>query len=168
MLSARINTRVTTRAVRRCLASSTTGGGDPSKQVGKIIRRPPLRQAGADDGMMSSGSAEAEMAIVSNETRLKNAAMASVLLAFCCGVTYYSMNAVGQAGTSGAKDDPLAALREEAQAARDKQDRENQSTTDATEMLKQFQAGEYDPDKYENDGEDEKTSASKRPWWKIW
>jgi hypothetical protein len=95
----------------------------------------------------------------------KNGAMAATLFSFCVGVAWYSMNAVGQAGTAGS-DDPLAALRQEAAAAQDKQDRQEKSTDEAAAMLKKFQAGDFDPDKVE-DLEDEE-SKPKRSWWKVW
>jgi len=108
---------------------------------------------------------EEVVAIISPEIRTKNVALGTFLVAFCFGVAWYSRNAVGQAG--GDADDPLAALKEEAAAAQEKHDRENQSTDKATEMLKQFQSGEYDPDKYD-ELEEEEEKPTKRPWWKLW
>ena len=77
------------------------------------------------------------------------------------------MNAVGQAGTAGS-DDPLAALRQEAAAAQEEHAREEKSSGDATEMLKQFQAGDFDPDKYEDLEEEEQATGKPRSWWKFW
>ena len=73
------------------------------------------------------------------------------------------MKSVGQAG--GAGDDPLARLRQEASEAQAEHDRENRSAEEAAEMLKKFQEGDYDPDKYE---EDESDKPMGRPWWKFW
>jgi hypothetical protein len=99
-------------------------------------------------------------------TRGKNAVMAVSLLGFCFGVTWYSMNAVGQAGAAGS-DDPLSGLRQEAASAQEKQERQEKSTDEAAVMLKKFQKGDFDPDKYE-ELEAEENSKSKRPWWKVW
>jgi len=77
------------------------------------------------------------------------------------------MNAVGQAGSTGS-DDPLAALREEAASAQDKQSQEAKSTDEAADMLKKFQAGEFDPDKYEELEAEESGAKKNRPWWKFW
>ena len=104
-----------------------------------------------------------EITEVSDAVVSKNFALAFLLLAFCGGVGFYSMNAVGQAGTG--EDDPLAALRQEAAAAQEKQDRENMN--DAEEIIKQFQAGDFDPDKYE-ELEEELENSKQRPWWKFW
>lgn len=103
---------------------------------------------------------------ISTETHLKNGVMAAALFSFCIGVAWYSMNAVGQAGDAGS-DDPLASLRQEAAAAKDKQDREQKSTDEAADMMKKFQAGDFDPDKLE-ELEEEENSKPKKPWWKVW
>ena len=107
-----------------------------------------------------------EPIVVSNEIRAKNAVMGASLLAFCFGVAWYSMSAVGQAGSAGS-DDPLAGLRQEAAEAQERHDREEKSSGEATEMLRQFQAGQFDPDKYEEE-EDVENKPKKRPWWKFW
>jgi len=110
------------------------------------------------------------LAIVSTETKVKNAALAASLFAFCAGVTVYSMNAVGQAGSSG-DDDPLAVLKKEAAEAQQRHDAETRSAESTEAMLKQFQAGEYDPDKYEEDDDEKsrgKAGRRQRPWWKFW
>lgn len=107
-----------------------------------------------------------ETIVVSNDIRAKNAVMAASLMAFCFGVAWYSMSAVGQAGSAGS-DDPLAGLRQEAAAAQEKQDREEKGSGEATEMLKKFQAGQYDPDKYEDDV-DVESEPKRGPWWKFW
>lgn len=129
-----------------------------SNRVGSIIRKPKLEpQIVNMDGPLDPVTS------VTPETKMKNIALATTLSAFCVGVALYSMNAVGQAGSG--SDDPLAALRQEAAAAQEKHDRENRKTDDATEMLKQFRAGDYDPDKYD---ELDETEKPKRPWWKLW
>jgi len=106
---------------------------------------------------------EGEITFVTPETHMKNAAMATGLFSFAVGVAYYSMNAVGQAG-SDEETDPLALLKHEAAQAQVEQRKEEKQTGDANEMLKQFQAGDFDPDKYEELDEEK----PKRAWWKFW
>lgn len=106
---------------------------------------------------------EEETALVSTATHAKNAGLAMLLLGFCGGVAYYSMRAVGQAASG---DDPIAALRQEASVAQERHDQQEKQTQESQDMLKKFKAGEYDPDRYEDD-EDSRTSR-KKPWWKIW
>lgn len=109
------------------------------------------------------GDADFSHIVVDSQTKLKNIAMAGGLFAFCFGVAWYSMNSVGQAGSSA--DDPLAALRLEAAEAQAVRDQEASSTDSATQMLQQFQKGEYDPDRYD---EEEEQPKRKRPWYKFW
>jgi hypothetical protein len=106
---------------------------------------------------------EGEITFVTPETHMKNAALATALISFAFGVAYYSMHAVGQAGLDEV-DDPLALLKQEAAQAQDQHDKEEKQAGDATDMLKQFQAGDFDPDKYDELEEDK----PKRPWWKVW
>jgi len=112
-----------------------------------------------------SGTSEQSNDVItlSTETHMKNAALATSLVAFCFGVAWYSMRSVGQAGRAG--DDPLATLRQEASEAQEEHDRQNRSADEAAQMLKKFQEGEYDPDKYE---EEESDKPMGRPWWKFW
>ena len=102
------------------------------------------------------------IALVPTETKVKNAALATTLVAFCFGIALYSMNAVGQAGTD--PDDPLSALRKEAAVAQEQQDRDDKAAGEAADMLQKFQKGEFDPDRYEELEE----NPSKRPWYKFW
>ena len=95
---------------------------------------------------------------VTSETRLKNLALAVLLLTFCGSVTFYSMTAVGQAGS----------LEEEAAAAQTKQARQEKSQEESNQLLEQFQRGELDPDRVEEEDELEEEAPKKRPWWKIW
>jgi hypothetical protein len=107
-----------------------------------------------------------DSASVSTEIKMKNAALATSLLAFCFGVAWYSMYAVGQAG--GGAEDPLAALVNEAASAQQKHEREERQANDANKMLKEFQSGGYDPDKYEEEEELMNSRNKKRPWYKFW
>lgn len=106
---------------------------------------------------------EGDIVVVPPETHMKNAALATALVGFAFGVAYYSMNAVGQAG-SNEETDPLALLKKEAALAQDEHSKEEKQAGDANEMLKQFQAGDFDPDKLEDLDDD----APKRSWWKFW
>jgi hypothetical protein len=111
---------------------------------------------------------EDAITLVSSDTKMRNAGLAAFLLAFCFGVTLYSMNAVGQAGSD--PNDPLSTLKKEAAEAQQRHDRETKSAQEASDMLQQFRAGQYDPDK---DDEDDGTAsqqspAKKRPWYKFW
>lgn len=100
---------------------------------------------------------------LNNTIRMKNAALATVLMGCCLGIMWYSMHAVGQAGE---KDDPLSALKMEAAEAQKKHDQEQATTANAADMLEKFQKGEYDPDHVPEDEEDE-PAPSKKPWWKV-
>lgn len=106
-----------------------------------------------------------EVVEIDSTIRMKNSVMAVTLLSFCAGVAWYSMNAVGQSGTD--KSDPLAVLKQEAAAAQIQQDRNQAEEAESANMVRQFQAGEFDPDKIEDDDElDEK--SNRKPWWKVW
>lgn len=116
-------------------------------------------------GRPNKGTApiEEETAFISTATHAKNAGLAMLLLGFCGGVAFYSMRAVGQAASG---DDPIAALRQEASVAQEKHDQQEKQTQESQDMLKKFQAGDYDPDKYEE--ENDSSASRKKPWWKIW
>jgi hypothetical protein len=100
-----------------------------------------------------------------NTIRMKNVALATVLMAGCLGIMWYSMHAVGQAGE---KDDPLSALKMEAAEAQKKHDHEQATTANAADMLEKFQKGEYDPDHVSEEEEEDGPALSKKPWWKVW
>jgi hypothetical protein len=100
---------------------------------------------------------------LNNTIRMKNAALATVLLGCCFGIAWYSMHAVGQAGD---KDDPLSVLKKEAAAAQKVHDQEQATTANTADMLQKFQKGEFDPDHVPEEEEGEATS--KKPWWKVW
>jgi Coiled-coil domain-containing protein 56 len=109
-----------------------------------------------------------DVAIIDRTVHMKNAALGVALTAFVFGVANYSMYAVGQASRA---DDPLAALQQEAAAARAAQSKEMTETEDAAAMLAKFQKGEYDPDAAEQQAilEALEADAAKRnPWWKFW
>jgi hypothetical protein len=106
---------------------------------------------------------EPDTALVSTGTHVRNAGLAVVLLSFCGGVAYYSMRAVGQAA---AGDDPIASLRQEAMVAQERHEKEEKQTQESQDMLKKFKAGDYDPDRYED--EDDNSAPRKKPWWKVW
>jgi hypothetical protein len=146
-------------ALRRNFSSSSPAlrrNFSSDSRVGVIQRRSnPVQRT-------RSNPEAVEDASISPEIHMKNGALALFLVSSCAGIMYYSMNAVGQAGAN--SEDPLALLKEEAAEAQEKHDNEEKSTGEATEMLKQFSAGDFDPDKYD-DLEDEKP---KRPWWKVW
>ncbi len=108
-------------------------------------------------------SIEQDTALVSTATHVRNASLAVVLLGFCGGVAYYSMRAVGQAA---AGDDPIAALRQEAMVAQERHEKEEKQTQESQDMLNKFKAGDYDPDRYED--EDDSRAPRKKPWWKFW
>jgi hypothetical protein len=159
-------------------------------RVGTIKRRPKLPTTSSSSpppltsstaGAADTGEfAEEPIALVSTETKVKNLALASGLAAFCFGVALYSMKSVGQAGSD--PSDPLSTLREEAAEARERQDREERSVRDASEMLRQFRAGEHDPDRYDDlerkagaegasavaAGAPDGKNNKKRPWYKFW
>eukprot|EP00977_Amphora_coffeiformis_P013201 scaffold3405_cov167-Amphora_coffeaeformis.AAC.8 len=150
-------------AVRRTFSSSNN---KVPPNVGTIKRRSKPSPARA-----APGSPEAEQEIMSasvsqevtGEVVRNNVLLASALVAFCAGVMWYSMHAVGQSGSS--EDDPLAALKEEASAAQAARDNESRQSNEATDMLKQFESGAFDPDRLE---EEEEAAKPKKPWWKIW
>lgn len=103
----------------------------------------------------------------------KNAGLAAALLTMVGGIMWYSMNAVGQAGTSEDGQDPLlAALEEESQLALSQQQQQQETTQTTQEMFSKFQSGEYDPDVQEQrelEAELElQAGKKKRPWWKVW
>jgi hypothetical protein len=148
------------RFVPTSAVSTTNTRGFATTVVGKS--KPVDFQQPVD--LMNADELE-DVALISTETHVKNGALAAFIVAFCFGVAGYSMQAVGQAG-SGDAQDPLAGLRLEAEGARDRQAHDSQQTSDATAMLKKFQAGEYDPDKYEE--EDELNGKPNRPWYKFW
>jgi hypothetical protein len=108
-----------------------------------------------------------DIAIIDTKVRMKNAALGLALFAFVFGVANYSMHAVGQASKA---DDPLAALQQEAAAARAAQSKEMTETEDAAAMLEKFQKGEYDPDVAELEALEAEMAAKerKKPWWKVW
>jgi hypothetical protein len=112
-----------------------------------------------------------EVIVVDTSTKIKNAVMALSLLGFCAGVVVYSMNSVGQAGTSSETgDDPLAVLKEEAAAAQRQHDKNEAEEKKSAAMIQQFQAGEYDPDKLPDDEDDDLATPApkKKSWWKFW
>ena len=107
---------------------------------------------------------------ITPEIQRNNTLLAVALLCFCGSVTWYSLKVVGQSGSlDGSNEDPLAALKQEAEAAQEKKLRESQQMADAQEMIKQVQSGAYDPDKYEEEEEEELMNRRrKKPWWKFW
>lgn len=111
---------------------------------------------------------EPETILVDDSIRMKNNVMGVALACFCVGVAWYSMNAVGQAGST--SDDPLAALKQEAAAAQKVHDQQAATESNVTEMLEKFNKGEYDPDVQElNELEErQQQSQTKKPWWKFW
>lgn len=150
---------------RRTFSSNNT---KVPPNVGTIKRR---SKPSSGPGRAAPGSPEAEQEImsasvsqeVSGEVFRNNVLLATGLVAFCSGVMWYSMHAVGQAGAS--EDDPLAALKEEASEAQAARDKESRQSNEATDMLRQFERGAFDPDRVEEDEEDQKP---KKPWWKVW
>jgi hypothetical protein len=152
-------------STRRYLSSTST-----KDRVGTFVQRSkPTNEPNAVPKAPLTGETTVvpeEEAAIPHETQVKNGALAVSLLAFCVGVAWYSMNAVGQAG--GDKDDPLAALKEEAAVAQVKQDREAQTSDEATSMLESFQSGEFDPDKYEELEAEQEAANRKSPWYKFW
>lgn len=142
---------------RRFLSSANVGTIKPLK---KSLKGPPKVSAPL------GGESFDLVAEITPETHMRNAALAASLLGFCFGVGYYSMTSVGQAGSE--KDDPLAVLKEEAAQAQKKADRESRTSEEASDMLRQFQAGGFDPDKDEELELEEEIKAKKRPWYKFW
>ena len=148
---------------RRALSTSNKS---PSVNVGTIKRRskPVIGRAApgtpeAEQEFMSASVSQE----VSGEVFRNNVLLATALVAFCGGVMYYSMHAVGQSGST--SDDPLAVLKQEAADAQAARDKESRQSDEATAMLKQFEQGAFDPDQLEEDEEDIKP---KKPWWKFW
>lgn len=120
---------------------------------------------------MPDMNAEPESIEIDSTIRLKNAALAAVLFTFVFGVASYSMNAVGQSGVSNDTTDPLAVLKQEAAAAQEKRSQQQESDQQQQELLKQFQAGQFDPDELELaelEAAEERGAAQKKPWWKFW
>ncbi|GAX15866.1 hypothetical protein FisN_2Lh405 [Fistulifera solaris] len=115
------------------------------------------------DSSAAPSPIEQDTSLVSTGTHVKNTSLAVVLLGFCGGVAYYSMRAVGQAA---AGDDPIAALRQEAMVAQERHEKEEKQAQESQDMLEKFKAGDYDPDRYEE--EDDNPATRKKPWWKIW
>jgi len=110
-----------------------------------------------------------ESVTVDSGIRMQNAGLAVGLVAFCFAVATYSMNAVGQSGVNEDGEDPLAVLKQEAAGAQEKRSQEEKSDRDQQEMLKQFQAGQFDPDQQElDDLEASSAGDKKKPWWKFW
>ena len=113
-------------------------------------------------------NAEPEVIEINQTIRMKNYALAAVLVGFCVSVGMYSVQAVGQSG-SGDKNDPLAVLKQEAQAAQDKRSAEQQSVAEQQAMMRKFQAGQFDPDQQElEELEQAEGGSKKKPWWKFW
>ena len=145
---------------------STPSNSKVPPNVGTIKRR-----SKPAPGRAAPGSPEAEQEFmnapvsqeVSGEVFRNNVLLATSLVAFCGGVMWYSMHAVGQSGSS--EDDPLAALKEEASEAQAARDNESRQSNEATDMLKQFESGAFDPDRVE---EEEEVAKPKKPWWKVW
>jgi hypothetical protein len=104
-----------------------------------------------------------EFITIDSTIRMKNAALGVTLLGFCFGVAWYSMNAVGQSGAD--DSDPLSVLKQEAAAAQVQQDRQHADEAKSADMVRQFQAGEYDPDKLDDE---ESEPVKKSRWWKFW
>lgn len=157
-------------------ADAKSGSGstsNPMDRVGVIgpRRREPVRpkSPGSVSGPGSAANrshSEPDVAEIPIATTVANIALGTALMAFCIGVGLYSMNKVGQASNSGSgdPDDPLAQLKREAAYAQESRQQKERTTSEATEVLQQFQSGEYDPDKYEDDlGNEER-----KPWWKFW
>jgi hypothetical protein len=115
-----------------------------------------------------------DVVVIPFRTKVSNIVLASALFSFCGGVMWYSAYAVGRSGNSSGSDsssseDPLAVLKQEASVARVKHEKDQQTTQDATSMLQQFQSGEFDPDKYEDEAElDRSKKANGKPWYKFW
>jgi hypothetical protein len=114
---------------------------------------------------------------VTTEIKMKNAAVASLLVCAVAGIWYYSMSAVGGQGSAADNDnnDPLAQLKIEAKEAMDRQDKENQPDERAKQLLQEFNRGDHDPDKAEVDAleefdkeEEKDTKTKKKSWWKFW
>jgi hypothetical protein len=148
--------RISLSLLRRSFSSKTENTVGTIKRLSKPA--PVLAQH-----VQTELAHEGDIIFVTPETRMKNVALATALMGFAFGVAYYSMHAVGQAGSDEVSD-PLALLKHEAAQAQVEHEKEEKQTGDANEMLKQFQAGDFDPDKYD-ELEEEKT---KKSWWKFW
>ena len=155
-------------AKARSVAARRTFSSPSNKlppNVGTITRRskPSL-------GRPAPGSPEAEQEFmsasvsqeVSGEMFRNNILLATACVATCAGIMWYSMHAVGQSGSS--QDDPLAVFKEEASEAQAARDNESRQSNEATDMLKQFESGAFDPDRLE----DEEEVKPKKSWWKVW
>ena len=116
-------------------------------------------------------NAEPESVTIDSSIRMKNAGLAVVLTGFVFGVAFYSMNAVGQSGIQEDGTDPLAVLKQEAAGAQEKRSQEEESDKQQKELLKQFQAGQFDPDQQELaelEAAEDMTGQRKKSWWKFW
>jgi len=169
-------TTMATRSLRPAisLARRQLSSSDPSiaSRVGVIKRRSkPGRKLSpaTEPKQQPSEFIDPDSPFVSTSTHAKNGVMAISLIGFCFGVAWYSMNAVGQAGSS--DDDPLSALKIEAEAARERKEKEGRDLEEATAMLKQLDAGQVDPDTYEDEEEAKISEGNgkqkKRSWWKF-
>ena len=139
-----------------------------------LLRRSVPRCTTALSRRRISGEIKVEnKALVDPMLPYKNAGLAAVLLSGVVGIMWYSMHAVGQAGTDDDGQDPLlAALEEESQVALAKQQREQETTQTTQEMMAKFQSGEYDPDLQEQreleEELEQQAKQKKKPWWKVW
>jgi hypothetical protein len=114
---------------------------------------------------------EPESIEIDSTIRMKNAGLAAFLFAFVIGVATYSMKAVGQSGVTADTADPLAVLKHEAAEAQEKRSLQQESDKQQQELLKQFQAGQFDPDEQELaelEAAEERDAQKKKPWWKFW
>jgi hypothetical protein len=109
-----------------------------------------------------------EVTVVDSSTRTKNAILALTLTGFCFGVAWYSMNAVGQAGVD--NSDPLSVLKLEAASAQARNGQLDVDENTSADLVKQFQAGVFDPDKIEEtiSVDASKDKMNLKPWWKLW
>ena len=107
-----------------------------------------------------------EVIAIDSATRAKNAVLAVTLAGFCFGVAWYSMNAVGQSGAD--QSDPLSVLKHEAATAQAKHGHLEAEETKSADLIRQFQAGEFDPDRIEDDIDQNKGNNKARSWWKFW
>lgn len=163
----------------------------------------PRKPATAAAAAVTGGeAAESSLSSVSSMDELpwsvkrNNFLLASALFTFCVSVAWYSMNAVGQADnrstsnnindnssdTAHDTDDPLAALRVEAQAAQDARGKQLEEAKEASAMLQQFDKGAFDPDRIDEEEEEllaeeeaaeeeKKKKNGKSSWWrwlKFW
>lgn len=141
MLSFRLSQRLFTRtsALVRLSTTTKTRGDIPSVKV-------PSSAATTTTTIQDEASATVAIPLISTSTHLKNGGLAFLLLSFCGGVAYYSMQAVGQAAAGGSgstiednnTNDPIATLRKEAAVAREKHNQQEQQTQESQDMLKKF------------------------------